>query len=369
MEYNRSRQLVKKYLNGTATPEETAILEDWYNKTSQSNSEPNADLDYDRIGAEILNRLRTQQRSKPRLLWPRIAAVAAVLLIGVVIFFQTRSVKTGISPDILKDAVVPGRPGAVLTLANGTKIDLAKINKGKEVYQGETRIARTADSSLVYNSGRSNAPLNYNELSTSFGRTYAVVLADGTKVWLNAGSSLRFPTNFTGNERKVFLKGEAYFEVVYNKAKPFYVITGDQVTEDLGTSFDINAYGDEPYIETTLIEGSVKVTRGGAGNLLKPGQHALTKAGGQLLIEDANVDKIAAWRNGTFAFDGENIEVIMRQVARWYDVEVIYQTPTKDKDFVATISRYSNISEVLKKLQYTGVIHFKVEGRRVFVMP
>jgi len=372
MKYNRSRSLIKKYLDGKATPEEMALLESWYNDLATDRPEFKEEPDYDEVGTEILSRLRDQHKmqAKQRSLWPRLTAVAAMLLIGIIIYNQTRPSKVITSQQYaLKNDLHPGSRGAVLTLANGIKIDLEKMDKGHEVYQGKTSIAMTGDSSLVYNSGTSNTAISYNEVFTPYGKTYSVVLADGTRVWLNSGSSLKFPTGFTGNNRTVYLKGEAYFEVIHNKEKPFYVVTGEQVTEDLGTGFNINAYNDERFIETTLIEGSIKVTKGNISHRLRPGQHALTNAGNMFVVESANVDKVSAWRNGTFVFDGENIGTIMRQIARWYNVEVIYQTSTDNKDFVATISRYSNISEVLEKLQSTGAIHFKIEGRSVFVMP
>lgn len=370
MNLQNNKQLIKKYLNGTATSEEQAILESWYNELAKTNTNLEDEPDYETAHAEILEQLRAKQQPRRSIIWPRIAAAAAILLLATLILLQTRSVKQATDQRTSKTDILPAKSGGVLTLANGQKINLEKISKGYMIYQNDKRIAKVGNSSLVYDTRvNTDVKLSYNELFTPKGRTFLLILADGTKVWLNAGSTLRYPASFVNNERKLFLKGEAYFEVNHDKLKPFYVVTDDQITEDVGTSFNINAYSDEPYAVTTLIEGTVKVMKSDHSISLKPGQQAFISADGKLTAEHVNTDKIMAWRNGMFVFDGENIEVIMRQISRWYNVEVIYQTTTSEKDFVATISRNDKLSEALRKLEYTGIIHFKVEGRKVFVMP
>jgi len=194
-----------------------------------------------------------------------------------------------------------------------------------------------------------------------------VVLSDGSKVWINSASSLRYPTAFTGNERKVELTGEAYFEVAHNPAKPFRVASRNQTVEVLGTHFNINAYDDEPAIKTTLLEGKVKVTA--ANNevrFLQPGQQSALSTGA-FTVSAVETDEAVAWKNGQFMFENDNIQYIMRTLSRWYDVDVEYSGAIPDDTFGGGTSRFKNVSEVLNVLQLTGKVHFKIEGRKIIV--
>ncbi|HWW40381.1 FecR family protein, partial [Pedobacter sp.] len=199
---------------------------------------------------------------------------------------------------------------------------------------------------------------------------YQLKLPDGTLVWLNSASSLRFPTQFAGKERSVELDGEAYFEVAKNKEMPFKVHVRAMEVRVLGTHFNVMAYDDEESISTTLLEGSVKVSNALQTAVIRPGQQAsLKKSSGILGVEEVNTVEAIAWKNGKFLFADEDIETIMRRISRWYNVEVEYRGNLSDKNFAGSISRYENVSEVLKMLELTGTIHFKVEGRRIIVMP
>ncbi|MGY0036944.1 FecR family protein [Pedobacter sp. NJ-S-72] len=209
-------------------------------------------------------------------------------------------------------------------------------------------------------------------METPKGGQYQLVLPDGTKVWLNAASSLRYPVAFQGNERKVELTGEAYFEVAKDKTRPFEVYSNNQVVQVLGTHFNINAYSNEPFVSTTLLEGSVKVTNSltNAQKIIRPGQQSLISKDGQAGIEVKNMDldEAVAWKNGYFMFNEEELESILKKVSRWYNVDVQYeQEELKHQLFSGTLSKYSNVSQVLKKLEMLQSIHFKIEGRKIIV--
>jgi transmembrane sensor len=195
-------------------------------------------------------------------------------------------------------------------------------------------------------------------------------LPDGSKVWLNASSSLRYPSAFAGNERKVeLLSGEAYFEVEHNKAKPFKVVYNGQTIEDLGTQFDINTYKDEGYIKTTLLQGSIRLSNNGAAAVLKPGQQALTQNNsGEIVINETNAENAAAWKDGKFRFDNASLNTVMNELQRWYNVDVKFEGNIPDAKFSGGTPMNSNLSEVLKVLELNG-IHFRIEGRTIIVYP
>ena len=197
-----------------------------------------------------------------------------------------------------------------------------------------------------------------------------MVLADGSKVWLNAASSLRFPAAFTGKERKVELMGEGYFEVAKNASMPFKVEVNGMEVEVLGTHFNINSYNDEPAIRTTLLEGSVKINKNNTTSLLKPGQQAEVNSAGEVrIINDAGIDEAVAWKNGKFQFDRADIYAVMRQIARWYDVDIEYKGAAIRSHFGGTISRNVNLSQVLNMLHLTGEVKCEVNGKKIMVMP
>lgn len=317
----------------------------------------------------------TEQGVEPRAiryrLWFRIVAIL-LLCVGVV-FFKMKDDR----PNRVAD-IAPGGNKAILTLADGSRIVLDTAGKGNLAHQGAVRITKTDDGQLVYtiNEGSKKdetaAGLS-NSIVTPKGGQYQVNLPDGTRVWLNAASSLTFPVSFAKlKERKVELKGEAYFEVQKDLTKPFIVQSDKQIVQVLGTHFNIDAYSDEPNTKTTLLEGSVKV-RGlnvaiGEEALLKPGQQARIKsASGQADVVSVDPTSEIAWKNGLFFFENEPIENIMKQITRWYDVEVVYEDDVKGKTVWGSVTRYTNVSKVLSILALTGEIHFKLEGRRITV--
>jgi ferric-dicitrate binding protein FerR (iron transport regulator) len=298
-------------------------------------------------------------------------AAAAILLIGSMavyrFVFNKQTASDITKTNIEKPIIVPGGNKAILTLADGTTVILDSAANGNIASQGNTKLIKV-DGQLAYNtSGKSNEIL-YNTVSTPRGGLYNLILADGSKVWLNAASSLRFPATFIGKERKVELTGEAYFEVAKNAAMPFKVEVNGMNVEVLGTHFNINSYADEATINTTLLEGKVKVTSVLNSQLLSPGQQAQLNANGQIsLNKKVDVDEVMSWKNSLFSFNTIDITGIMRQISRWYDVDVSYQGKISTETFSGMVSRNSNISQVLKIMEQTGV-RFKIEGKKIVQM-
>lgn len=320
--------------------------------------------------------------SLPFIRWAAAAAILMTIGIGFW-FYGPESSQDTINPRYAND-IAPGGNDAVLTLADGSKISLTDADQGELLNTSGVSIVKAADGQLVYtldaDKKRNDDELKFNTITTPRGGQYQVNLPDGTKVWLNAASVLKFPTTFANlKDRKVELNGEAYFEVAKNKKQPFKVLStiGDghraQEIEVLGTHFNINAYDDEPETKTTLLEGAVKVSN--KGNIqakddiiLSPGQQAVLN-NQKLKTHTVDTEEVVAWKNGNFVFANEGIESIMRKISRWYNVEVIYQGKITDNDFVGTVPRFKNVSEALAILELTKTVHFKVDGRRIIVMP
>lgn len=331
--------------------------------------EPQGNVLSETQSEQILTNVQSHTR-KHITWWRRIAVAAAVLVFvsaGLYGWLQMGDWKP--EPVIARqNDVPPGTNKAVLHLADGTVVTLDSAGN-QVIRQGGTTINQQ-NGQLRYNANDPNATtVSFNTLATPRGGQYSVTLPDGSKVWLNSASSLRFPTAFTGSERKVELTGEAYFEVAKNAKQPFKVALEDKTTiEVLGTHFNVNAYKDEPAISTTLLEGAVRLTNGKERITIKPGERAQLREGGtKFVIDRPDVDRVVAWKNGFFQFDGDNITMIMKQLSRWYDIEPVYAGNMNMKDYSGYISRNSNISEVLKMLELTNEIKFKVEGRKVTV--
>jgi transmembrane sensor len=259
---------------------------------------------------------------------------------------------------------------AILTLADGRVIDLQFAHRGKLTEVSGVKISKTAEGQLLYQiSDASLVKSSLNTMSTPRGGQYMLSLPDGTKVWLNSASSLKFPTTFSGlNERQVQLTGEAYFEVAKLKT-PFVVSTDKQRVEVLGTHFNINAYLDEGHTKTTLLEGSIRVSalKTGEVMMLRPGQESLLTPTG-LSVQNADIDKNTDWKNGIFMFKNESLEEIMRKISRWYDVTVVYeQAAPRQETFSGIVSRYDNVNKVLRRLELTGEVSFKIQGKKIVV--
>lgn len=378
-EYNA---LYEKYLSGNCTRKEREAIENYQDSIDLDKHHwikdqmGEQELVKETIHSELLSSIARQKRRQIRLrTWYTAAAVLLLILSSGLYFNNLKKSTTLIakteSPRFKND-VLPGDNRAILTLDDGSQINLDDAQNGVLASENNTDIRKTGSGQLEYSAGNKLIEsVKYNTLSTPMGGQYQLSLPDGSRVWLNSGSSIRFPTAFIGKERIIELKGEAFFDIRKNSKMPFIVRTNNSMDiRVLGTQFNVMAYDDEKSINTTLVEGSVQILKESGTAFLEPGQAAiLNKGTGKIKVAAADIEEAVAWKNGYFIFSNENIESIMRKVSRWYNVEVNYQGNLSNKDFVGTISRDKNISEILKMLELTGAIHFKVDGRRVTVMP
>lgn len=386
MDQDTIYELIKKYRDNTASESEKQALLEWYRQTAYQDAE--FPEDEDAVGEFMLERLNRENKPRngriiPIRRWLLAASVLILLGLGslYVIHIRGGSQKNNIALIPKKD-IAPGGNKAILTLANGSKISLTDASNGTVASQNGVQVTKAANGQLVYvikntgmpitasgdaNSERKAAALAFNTIETPKGGQYQVVLPDGSKVWLNAMSSIKFPVSFSSlKERRVELTGEAYFEVEHNKDLPFRVVSGKQVVEVLGTHFNVNAYPDETGIKTTLLKGSVKVTGDSNSAILKPGQQAEFTS--SITISNVNTDEAVAWKNGYFFFDDEKLQDIMRVVARWYDVKVIFaDESTKNETFGALSTRFANISTLLNMMEQTGDARFSIDGSTITV--
>lgn len=302
---------------------------------------------------------------RPVIRWSAAAAVA--LLVGTGIYLQRAGNRPMVARHYSND-LQPGRDKATLTLDDGSKINLDGLGNGTTVMQQGGDMVKTSQGSIAYNNSRDDGKaVQYNILTTPRGGQFKLALPDGTMVWLNAGSSLRFPIVFTGDNRTVELTGEAYFDVAKQASRPFIVKMRDGLkVEVLGTEFNASGYLDDDAASATLVTGAVRVGNAADVRVLKPGQQALAGNNGIALNASADIAGITAWKNGLFVFNDADIETIMKQLSRWYDLEVVYEGKVKEY-FNGTIPRDVPLSKVLELLELTGLVHFKIEGRKVTV--
>jgi transmembrane sensor len=367
-------KLLEKYRQGNCTDEERALVESWYLHYEEDNLPEISDAAKEQQLQDVWELLPIHQQTPVKRInaWPRMAAAAVLLIAASICFYFYSQKNTNTSTTNANNqahAIVPGGNKAVLTLANGSKITLTGAHNGLINTQAGVKIVKKADGQLVYDAKNSAdaADHSYNTIETPRGGQYQVVLPDGSKVWLNAATTLRYPANFAGlKERHVELNGEAYFEVAHNADCPFTVTAGNQQIKVLGTHFNIMAYNDEGMVKTTLLQGSVRLTSGAVSGLLKPGEQG-SFPDNSLFVVPANVDEITAWKNGMFVFNNTDMYALMRQLSRWYDVNVEYEPGVKSDVFFGKIERSSGLNKVLKILELGGV-HFRVEGRKLIVM-
>jgi transmembrane sensor len=309
--------------------------------------------------------------------WRRRAwmAAAAVLLLvaGVGGYRQLTggNKQVTIAARAVKQDVAPGKHAAVLTLAGGRRVLLDSSISDTVGRQGNTTIINMKG--LLAFQGQpagSASELVYNTLTTNSGNQYQLILPDGSKVWLNAASSIRFPVSFGAKERKVEVTGEAYFEVVTNANRPFLVQHENTMVKVLGTSFNINTYADERALTATLLEGAIAVGVDGNNKVIRPGQQARIGAGGGIsILDNVSTEEVVAWKNDLFFFRSADIGTIMRQLARWYDIQIAYQGEDIGERFYAKLPRSVHLSEALDALSLTGKVHFELEGKKVIVRP
>lgn len=381
MTREQAQDLLHRSQLGECTADEQALLDRWYFEEAAKQEivdAPGNIMEEERlIWNRILEKIpdnNTRYFKK----WYSIAAAVILICLSTGGYFLFKKPVTGnltTKNQSLKNDIAPGGNKAVLTLANGTRIILDDAKNGSISQSTNVKVTKTSNGVLVYHFNKSIASKNItasseiNTITTPRGGQYQIVLEDGTRVWLNAASYIKFPQAFTDKNRQVELSGEAYFEVAKNKAKPFIVKTNGTDIHVFGTHFNVNAYADNSSIATTLLEGSVSMTYAGATVMLKPGQQGVTsRAGEPIKASFVDTEEVMAWKNGLFIFHDQSIANIMKQVCRWYDVDVEYKDGVQNKEFGGTISKYKNITELLNNIQLTQTIHYKLEGRRVIIM-
>jgi ferric-dicitrate binding protein FerR (iron transport regulator) len=316
--------------------------------------------------------------------WIRIGAAASILLIlGAAAFWlvRTRETKLATTPSATIKDISPGGNKAVLTLADNSTIVLDNAANGKLAQQGNAEIEKLNNGQLIYSQGNRNgdksltidhSPLTYNTLRTPRGGQYQLILSDGSKVWLNAASAITYPTVFTGKERKITIDGEAYLEVAHDAKKPFKVQANGTEVEVLGTQFNVHAYSDESLIKTTLVQGKVKVSGHRSMKkeqvILQPGEQAQIKTGSSIQVEkQVDMEEVLAWKNGLFRFNNADIGSVMKQVERWYDVEVVYEGEKPEGHFRGKVPRNVMASEMLKIIEASGV-QCRIENKKIIIM-
>ncbi|NLR61654.1 FecR family protein [Chitinophaga polysaccharea] len=301
-------------------------------------------------------------------IWKAAAAAMIILLAGTATYLIRKPAahRGTIINQVAKADVLPGSNKAILTLTDGSHIELDSAARGTLTQQGAAAVMKLNNGQLAYQtSNRTGADVVYNTVSTPRGGQYQIVLPDGTKVWLNAASSLHFPTSFTGKERVVEVTGEAYFEVARKENQPFKVVTQEMEVKVLGTHFNVNAYADETASSTVLLEGKVMVFHRGKNVLMTPGQQALVKEDIRI-VPHADIETLMAWKEGKFSYNNMGLETIMRQIARWYDVDIIFEDKIADS-YSMEISRNVPLSKLLQFMEISGGVHFVINGRKVIV--
>ena len=380
MKANELKALADRILDGKASPEDIARYNEWFNSFQEDDETTN-------IGDEAQKEAKIYSLIQKEIKSPDLASSKFLRLTGIaaafVLFFGTGGyflrhhvIQKGgatYSPnEVAKDIIRPGGNYATLTLPNGKSIALNQAGNGKIIDLSGSHVVKPQSGLLIYQKTNEteNSSETLNLLTTPRGGQFRLVLSDGTKVWLNAASSIRFPTAFTGHERKVEITGEVYFEVIHDDQYPFKVLAGGQVIEDLGTHFNVNAYEDEPEVVTTLAEGKVSVSKDDKKLFLEPGQQAIgSPSNNSIKKRSAEVARVLAWKDGYFQYNHTDLHTVLREFSRWYDVVVAYNHGEASvPEFSGRIHRDVNLSEALEILKYAG-IKCEVQGRKIIVTP
>jgi ferric-dicitrate binding protein FerR (iron transport regulator) len=377
MELRDIQSLLKRYLNQEASAEEVRVVEEWYERQLKERGFEWQEGEKERIRTAIEARLlerineNAEGAKTGRLLYifrPWVAAAIILLLIGTgTLWWIFHRIKPEVAQAYIKiqNDALPGGNRALLTLSNGQTIVLDSVHIGKIASQGNADIIKKDSGILAYSRGEQAATeTSYNILSTPRGGEYQLMLPDGTLVWLNAASSIKYPTAFIGKDRTVEVKGEAYFEVKHDVGKPFRVMAGSELIEDLGTAFNVNSYSDEASLNTTLIQGSIQINH---AEILKPGEQSQMSKDGRIKITNkVDLEAVMAWKNGRFQFNYAPLPDVLRQLGRWYDVDIQINGDLSSKKVWGKMQRDLNLSEVLDGLRDIGV-HFRIEGKKLMV--
>lgn len=360
MDNEQAQQLLNRYRSGECTEEEAALVETWFLEWPDEGTLPLA-TQVEAADARVWRKLDAHMSRRILWRWTSVAAAVLLLLAGAWFYW-----KPSADPAQVAD-IMPGGKGATLTLADGQQIQLSGTKAGTLAHQAGVIITKTNEGDLQYIIKDDNAGGGqYNRLTTGTGQTFRIRLPDETDVWLNAASSIKYPVSFKGRtERVIELSGEAYFVVRKDAKQPFIVKHQQQTVRVLGTDFNIQAYPAEP-VRTTLVEGLVSVTSGEQVKVLQPGQQAISGTSGFQIIT-ADIPEAVAWKNGEFRFADATIGNIMKTLTRWYDIEVSYEGKPTTALFSAAISRDASIRQVLRILERTKAVQFKIEGKKVIV--
>ena len=376
MDFDKEKDLLKRFTEGTCSDEEKEQVESWYLQEIDKSEPPLVTENelqrskYNIWNKFLLKKHPTAYNTKKYLGY--VAAASFLLICGLGLYLHQKPFNQQANSTILVNkAIEPGGNRATLTLADGTKIDLTEAENGVIASQSNATIKKTKEGLLIYEASNDLAQNATEQLVNTIdipkGGQYKLVLPDGTKVWLNSMTSIKYPSSFSGSERRVELKGEAYFEVAKNKHMNFIVQTSKMEVEVLGTHFNVMSYDNEAYQETALLEGSVKVKQKSTGSIktLKPGYLvSINDENDQVSLKEANVESIIAWKNGIFQFDKEDIKTIMKKLERWYDIEVVYEGEITTDQFVGKISKKTNLDDVLKILSQSK-IKYRVQGKKI----
>lgn len=378
MDIQQVRDLLKRYQTGDCTPSETELVEDWFQQLVELEDWKWEDAEKDKMQNMIESRIMAGIDEAPLQVRPLFislrrygwwAAASLILVVASYFLLTTRTATQPAIATVTQEIKAPETNRATLTLANGEKVYLDNSSDNDSIIQGNARLVKLKTGELIYESAtEETGELMYNTLSNPRGsQVVNMVLSDGSKVWLNAGSSVTYSVAFVGTERKVAVSGEAYFEVAKDELKPFIVKTDDIEVRVLGTHFNVNGFEDDvPGVQVTLLEGSVKVDKGTTNRLLKPGQQAVVNTDIEV-TDDVDLDLVMAWKNGFFQFSNASLQTVMQQISRWYDVDVVYEGVTKPRQFEGGMEKKLNLSQVLTILEKNNV-RFKLEGKKLIVI-
>ncbi|EEI89845.1 sigma factor regulatory protein, FecR/PupR family [Sphingobacterium spiritivorum ATCC 33300] len=373
-------QLYEKYTNGNCSKEELQQLEAYkddfqcvetpWDRDSMGESDEVRKRIYDKLFYKINESPISKQRSYSWLKWGAVAATLMVFM-GLVWIIKRNQVVEPPEQSIIGNLIKPGSDKAILILEDGSQLDLEKIKSGAIHNNGKYIAEKIKGGQLAYKDEdvKTVSDVGYHILQTPKGGQFQLRLPDGTIAWLNASSSIKYPTAFVGAERRVEISGEVYFDVKKKNGKHFVVKTDDQEITVLGTRFNVFAYPEEPFVQTSLIEGKVQLNTKDHQLMLKPGLSSVyNKATEKVRTRSFDPDEVLAWQRGYFNFNAEHIESVMRKISRWYDVEIVYQGDMKGKFFSGTLSRSSNVQDLLDVMALTETVKFKIVERRIYVM-
>jgi len=383
MDSERLQYLFERYQASSCTEEELEELNDWYEKLGAGNGQIEHWINQaggeEQLTEELyrnFNKRKNIQKRHQLSSWSwKVSAAAILILLGTgLLFYKFFPGRSEIPAELAQVPIPPGKNKAVLTLADGTKIILDESNNGAIFHKNGVLITKTDSGSLVYHNEKNpvvtSDKMTYHTLYVPRGGQYKVKLPDGTNVWMNSESTLYFPITSNGKDRQVRLTGEAYFEVAHNKRQPFKVQTGDQLVSVLGTHFNVKGYPGDADIATTLLQGSVRISKlsTGQAKMLLPGQQSnLKESGKDIEIAYVKTDQAIAWKNGYFLFDNQDIKSVMKTISRWYNVDITYNNRLGNDRFGGTFSRNANLSELLANLQELGGVRFQVTNRNIIV--